>query len=225
MSSTKQIPWPRVIAEGAVIVVSILLAFGIDAWWEGRQERAEEGRYITALLDEAYAAADELEIDRQARDVRLAALDSLQLYFTSGRGRPDAFTSWVNESSSLANFFPPTAAYDDLVSSGGLQLLTSDELRLALMSYHQERPRLQFLEERERITVDDDLRPYLLRNFPLDVETAPASVVSRLAGDQEFRSLIEVRRRRLTMTIYYQDQLGESLVRLTEILAQQANPN
>ena len=126
MSSTKQIPWPRVIAEGAVIVVSILLAFGIDAWWEGKQERTEEGRYITALLDEAHAAADELEIDRQARDGRLAALDSLQVYFVSGRGRPDAFTSWVNESASLANFFPPTAAYDDLVSSGGLQLLRKD---------------------------------------------------------------------------------------------------
>ena len=225
MSSIKQIPWLRVIAEGAVIVVSILLAFGIDAWWEGRQERAEEDRYINALLDEAYAAADELEIDRQARDGRLAALDSLQVYFASGRGRPDAFTSWVNESSSLANFFPPTAAYDDLVSSGGLQLLRSDELRLALMSYHQERPRLQFLEERERILVDDDLRPYLLRNFPLDVEAAPASAISRLAGDQEFRSLIEVRRRRLTTTIHYQNQLAESLTRLTEILARQANPN
>ena len=67
------IPWPRVIVEGAVIVVSILLAFGIDAWWEGRQERAEEGRYIAALLDEAYGAANELEIDRQARVGRLAA--------------------------------------------------------------------------------------------------------------------------------------------------------
>jgi len=27
--------------EGVVIVGSILLAFGIDAWWEGRQERDE----------------------------------------------------------------------------------------------------------------------------------------------------------------------------------------
>ena len=61
-----------------MIVGSILLAFGIDAWWEGRQERAEEGRYITALLDEAYGAADELEMDRQARDGRLAALDCLR---------------------------------------------------------------------------------------------------------------------------------------------------
>jgi hypothetical protein len=28
------IPWLRVLLEGVVIVGSILLAFGIDAWWE-----------------------------------------------------------------------------------------------------------------------------------------------------------------------------------------------
>ncbi len=32
---TRQIPWLRVFAEGVVIVVSVLLAFGIDAWWGG----------------------------------------------------------------------------------------------------------------------------------------------------------------------------------------------
>ena len=29
-----QIPWLRVFVEGVVIVGSILLAFGIDAWWD-----------------------------------------------------------------------------------------------------------------------------------------------------------------------------------------------
>ena len=32
-----QIPWLRVRVEGVVIVGSILLAFGIDAWWDGMQ--------------------------------------------------------------------------------------------------------------------------------------------------------------------------------------------
>ena len=38
--STRSIPWLRVFVEGAVIVGSILLAFGIDAAWEG-QPRTE----------------------------------------------------------------------------------------------------------------------------------------------------------------------------------------
>ena len=44
-----QIPWLRVFVEGVVIVGSILLAFGIDAAWEGRQERALELEYAERL--------------------------------------------------------------------------------------------------------------------------------------------------------------------------------
>ncbi len=37
-----QIPWLRVFVEGVVIVGSILLAFGSEAWWDESQERALE---------------------------------------------------------------------------------------------------------------------------------------------------------------------------------------
>ena len=36
-----QIRWLRVFVEGVVIVGSILLAFGIEAWWDERVERGE----------------------------------------------------------------------------------------------------------------------------------------------------------------------------------------
>ena len=36
---TSQVPWLRVFVEGVVIVGSILLAFGIDAWWERLGQR------------------------------------------------------------------------------------------------------------------------------------------------------------------------------------------
>ena len=39
----------RVFVEGVVIVGSILLAFGIDAWWEGAQDRALETEYVARL--------------------------------------------------------------------------------------------------------------------------------------------------------------------------------
>ncbi len=37
-----QIPWLRVFVEGVVIGGSILLAFGIQAWWEGRGVRVQD---------------------------------------------------------------------------------------------------------------------------------------------------------------------------------------
>ena len=62
-----QIPWLRVFVEGVVIVGSILLAFGIDAWWDGSKERADELDYLRALRSEFQAAAVELADDEEIR--------------------------------------------------------------------------------------------------------------------------------------------------------------
>jgi hypothetical protein len=46
----RKIPWLRVAVEGSTIVSSILLAFGIQAWWEGRQrEEARRDLLVTML--------------------------------------------------------------------------------------------------------------------------------------------------------------------------------
>jgi len=42
MPNTNNIRWKRIAAEGAAIVVSILLAFSIQAWWDDRIEREAE---------------------------------------------------------------------------------------------------------------------------------------------------------------------------------------
>ena len=55
------IPWRRVLAEGTAIVVSILLAFAIQAAWETSQEREEEALTLRALEREFRANADTLD--------------------------------------------------------------------------------------------------------------------------------------------------------------------
>lgn len=52
MTTTRDIPWPKIFAEGAAIVVSILLAFWIQAWWEGQQDREDEFVILSNLLGE-----------------------------------------------------------------------------------------------------------------------------------------------------------------------------
>jgi len=42
MNELQQIPWRRLTAEASAIVLSILLAFAIDAWWDDRRERQAE---------------------------------------------------------------------------------------------------------------------------------------------------------------------------------------
>jgi hypothetical protein len=52
MSKDQKIQWPRMVAEGAAIVISILLAFAIDAWWEERREIAASHEQMQSLLEE-----------------------------------------------------------------------------------------------------------------------------------------------------------------------------
>ena len=48
------------VVEGLVIVASILLAFGIDAWWGERQAGLDEKESIAQLTTD-FRADDELE--------------------------------------------------------------------------------------------------------------------------------------------------------------------
>ena len=59
---TGQANGPRIahLWEGVVIVVSILLAFGIDAWWGARQSRAAESEYLTQVRAELVQLRPEL---------------------------------------------------------------------------------------------------------------------------------------------------------------------
>jgi len=54
MSDTQTIPWKRISVEAVAIVASILLAFSIDAWWDGFQQR-EHLQTVLVGLDAAYS--------------------------------------------------------------------------------------------------------------------------------------------------------------------------
>lgn len=63
----RDIPWPKIAAEGVAIVVSILLAFGIEAWWSERQEMQLMEENLAALRDELNRNLDEIRHERTFR--------------------------------------------------------------------------------------------------------------------------------------------------------------
>jgi hypothetical protein len=71
----RQVPWLRVFVEGVVIVASILMAFGVQAWWDGRQERVLRTQYLTALTQELTENRDLLERTIANQSTRLDAFD------------------------------------------------------------------------------------------------------------------------------------------------------
>ena len=66
-----RLPWARIVLEGGVIVVSILLAFGIDAWWDRRQAagrfQATLGSLEVAFLENVEGIDEQLEVSDEFR--------------------------------------------------------------------------------------------------------------------------------------------------------------
>jgi hypothetical protein len=69
MTESRNIAWKRLAIEAAAIVVSILLAFAIDAWWEERGDRQAESVLLERLrtdFSEIQAALTVVEEEHRA---------------------------------------------------------------------------------------------------------------------------------------------------------------
>ena len=227
--ASKSIPWGRIAAEGVVVVASILLAFGIDASWDGFQDARRETESLVALRQEMVLASEEWAEDNGRREEWLAYADSI-LNQVTVRSAPDsAVNVWIQQASMfMTRFFPPSSVLNDLVSSGNLSVLTSSDLRRALLTYERGRERLNFMEDWAREVAEDGLRPYLVENFgwtsvdPLPLRdgrslppdllqpvSVPAGTEGRLLDDPVFQNLIKVKRQRLAILQRRSTQLGE----------------
>ncbi len=131
------IPWARILAEGAVIIISILLAFGIDAWWDRMLERREEGDAIEGLAGdfrENVAGLDETIRHHQEtldRLSRLAAMSPAELAAVPG----DSADGFVFAIVAPWTFDRQDGTLDGLIASGALNVLRDVELRSDLLRW------------------------------------------------------------------------------------------
>lgn len=123
------------VLEGLGIVLSILLAFGIDAWWVDRQVQGELQQHLLALV------AD-VEVARQGFEDRIERYSEADK--TIGRlvGAAQAYPSGLAELEPLffelgpfTTYRPPQAALDDLVNSGTMAQIKDDDVRGAVAGY------------------------------------------------------------------------------------------
>lgn len=130
-------PRALLFGEGLVIVASILLAFGIEALWAQRQERADEREALAALQAEFGANVSQLdeiiEGHRLGREriERLVGLTDAEI-----RGLPQLELSQIMLSTCNPwRFDAVQGTPDALISSGRLGILRDAELRGALTTF------------------------------------------------------------------------------------------
>jgi len=146
MTNNGNIPWSRILTEGGAIVISILLAFWIDAWWSERQERQAELDYLIALQKDFGETRDNLQshIDRVA-----ALFDQVNQVLnviadTNAAELPDAFSKMVGDAYVIPHPVAVTGTYEDMVNSGNLRLLRDEELRVTMAEFMNILENLEF---------------------------------------------------------------------------------
>ena len=135
-------PWRRPVAEGVLIVVSILLALAAEALWSYRMDRAEERQLLSALRDElslnqsvlrnnidtlaASSAALRRLLSSSPADLRAVGADSI--YDLVVRPLQRAYTVEL-----------AVGTLGSALGSGKLDLIRSPLIRSALAQYEAKR--------------------------------------------------------------------------------------
>lgn len=91
MAESTSIPWKRLTTEGAAIVVSILLAFAIQAWWEDRNDRQAERWLLDRLQADFTEIRSDLAVVREDHQVTFDA--TIALLELPASDRPIALTT------------------------------------------------------------------------------------------------------------------------------------
>jgi hypothetical protein len=136
MVSTRQIPWKRILLEGAVIVVSILLAFSIDAWWNNRIEQQREHEQLVSMRTEFMASLSGLDEVLTSIQLHAKNVDSLIALLKAAGDEPVMVQgALLGSAITWRTSDVSTSTLDALMASGDLNLLSNLELRANLAGF------------------------------------------------------------------------------------------
>jgi hypothetical protein len=144
MQKVRDIPWSRIGAESVAIVVSILLAFAINAWWGDRLERGLESQQLERLRAELQGNLELLDGFRSAQRPFQRSIDSglqiLEMIETAQAESAETISvpmSLLWPVTQANTFEAETAVLDGLVRSGGLDVVRDQRVVIALAAWER----------------------------------------------------------------------------------------
>ena len=125
--------WKRLALEMVVIISSILMAFGIEAWWSGQQEQEELDALVELLrADIAANIADFERLNRFENDLDAIAKLSDIVHSVSGQPAPDSLAMLFRSLARTAHF-APVAVFPRVNGPGWA--LVPQEVKFALAEF------------------------------------------------------------------------------------------
>jgi len=225
MTESQSIPWKRLSAEAAAIVVSILLAFWIDAWWDDRKDQLEEREILLGLELEFVDLKSRLD---EWSQFNRAGSKLLEQYLSDSVTEMDLeAVEWVFAYSILVNVLDQGGTLDALLASGRLERISDRDIRARLAKWPDWLEDIHTNDLSSRGYAWGEILPFLTahgisRSVCPEGEficTTPGPVPAeyfRMAEDPEFRAMLIFRR--VTMWAAAQD-LENASAEAEEILA------
>jgi hypothetical protein len=138
VTAEADISWQRLAVEGLAIVLSILLAFGIDAWWEERHERDEVKEALAVVEQEL--TANRAWVDFQRKRIQGIMDAVLRVYAVEPDINAPGSNATLDRDLVQAVMLPgqqplSIASIDALLQSGKLHAIHNAELRLELVQW------------------------------------------------------------------------------------------
>lgn len=161
----------RWITESVVIVGSILLAFGVDAWWEERQQDADAADLAVALLEDVRASRENFDSiwNSTERRVRVSMEVRGLLRSPTPVVPMDTLNQKLLESIYIDTTAPVLDAYEQLVSRGLLARL-HPEVRAALSAWLQRQQDSREYGERDMLDYRQGVMFPFLSGPPVSIE-------------------------------------------------------
>jgi len=186
----RSIPWPRILAEGFAIVVSILLAFGIQAWWELRSDRRAELVLLEGLRADFVANNDRIA-EQLTFHGRLVG--SAERLLADIRSRPVGTQVAVPDSALAAvlaspTYDPLTSTLDAALASGDIELIENTRVRETLADWRRVAADMRANELAVRDVVHNSVVPLLSEQARLAVNFE--NVVDWSLGDAKARAAL-----------------------------------
>jgi hypothetical protein len=211
MADLQKIQWRRIAVESVAIVISILFAFAIDAWWEERQERVEEAEILVGLEQEFRETQALIEDKLRQYGLMKTAVAELLVAFERN--------AWKYEAMSIDAAFQwlisPTSiefgggVLDAVVSAGRLEIISDKILRAKLAGWQAVMDEVRDDEVGNADLILNQIIPYITRTgvstghggmekygeWPIPTMSIndDTAVIDTLLNDAEFKAFLDVR--------------------------------
>jgi len=135
MANTQNIPWKRLAIEASAIVLSILLAFAIDAWWE---ERQTEQDIVEDLAIVEHELAENIRLVELSIDIMTNIVAAKDRLIAELKARPGSSSVDIPATDVFWGIFmnptldPSLGGTDAWIAAGQLGVIESPKLRQRL---------------------------------------------------------------------------------------------